>query len=241
MSSFRSKIGIFILICSFIFLIFGFNFNLTGSVIAEYFKEKYFIFRMAGFVSLFISILMLTERRDLDAIMLDAIIIPIGNKYKRNIRRAKKGAEEEAKYYVISGYRDKNRPIKESQTADIYRELRKYGIKPSEIKIESESRDTLENAMNSLNKLKGLKRIGIVSYPEHLKRFNYIINKAKKEGFIDEDIEIVNIPTEETFMEKAYGVVGNIEERYRLRNGIERAQKKKNSWVRKVVKKVLEH
>lgn len=240
MSQFRNKIGIFILVCSFIFLTFGFNFNLTGSVIAEYFKEKYFIFRMVGFVSLFISILMMTERRSLDITILDAIIVPTGNKNERNITRAQVGAKEKAAYYVISGYRDKNKPMKESQTADVYRELRKYGIKPPEMKIESESINTLENAIDSLNKLKGLKRIGIVSYPQHLKRFNYIINKAKKEGLVDEDIEIVNIPTKETFMEKAYGVLGNIKERYRLRRGIEKAQKAKRSWIGDLIKKVLE-
>jgi len=240
MSSFKNKMGIFILICSFIFLTLGFDFNLTGSVIAEYFKEKYLIFRMAGFVSLFISILMLTERKSLDTTILDAIIVPTGNKNERNITRAQVGAKEKAGYYVISGYSNKYKPIKESQTAEVYRELRKYGIKPSQMKIESESKDTLENAMNSLSKLKGLKRIGIVSYPKHLKRFDYIIDKAKKEGLIDEDIEIVNIPTEETLIEKAYGVVGNIEEKYRLRNGIEKAQKKKKSWIGDLIKKVLE-
>lgn len=235
MANFKSKTGIFLLIFSLIFLIFGIKFNLTGNVILEYFNGKSLVLRVVGFILLFISILMLTGRRSLDA-----VIIPTGDLYERNIRRTKRGVEEKAKYYLISGYLDKDKPIKESQITDIYTELRKYGIKPSEIKIENKSKNTLENAIYSLNKLKGLKRIGIVSYPEHLKRFEYIINKAKKEGLVDEDIKIIKIPTKQTLKEGIYGVLGNIKEKYKLKGGIKRAQENKIGWFGKLIKKVLD-
>jgi hypothetical protein len=234
MRGFKRKIGVFLLICSFIFLIWGINSNLTGNLIREYFNNNFMLIHLLGLILLIFGIILFLERKSLDA-----VIIPTGG-YEKNIKRTKRAKDEEAKYYLISGYIDKNRSIKESQTADIYKELRKYGIKPSQMIIESRAKDSLDNVIYSLGKLKGLKIIGIVSYPKHLKRYEYIINKAKKEGIVDKDIEIVKIPTEENLKEKVYGVLGNIKERYKLRNGIEKAQKNKTGWFGKVIKKIID-
>ena len=182
----KKKIGIFLLICSFILLIWGINSNLTGNVISEYFSNTLTIIHILGLIFLLFGAVLFLERKSLDA-----VIIPTGHLYERNIKRAKRGSEEKAKYYIISGYLDKNKPVRESQTADIYNALIKYGINSSDIKIERRSKDSLENAIFSLNKLKGLKTIGIVSYPEHLKRFEYIINKAKKELSILNTINLI--------------------------------------------------
>lgn len=235
MSNLKNKLSVILLICALIFLMVEIKFSLTGNVTSEYFGGKLFLIRIIGFVLLFISILMLTTNKSLDA-----VIIPTGDLYERNIRRAKKGVEKSAKYYLITGYIDKNKPVKESQIAEIYNELRKYGIKPSQMKIESESKDSLDNILYSLNKLKGLKRIGIVSYPEHLKRFEYIINKGKKEGIINKEIEFVEIPTEQNIKEKTYGILGNIKEKYRLRNGVEKAKYNKPSIIGRTIKKIME-
>lgn len=212
----------------------GFKFNSTGNFIREYFNNNFMLIHLLGLILLVFGIILFLERKSLDA-----VIIPTGG-YEKNIKRTKRAKDEEAKYYLISGYINKNRPIKESQTADIYRELRRYGIKPSQMIIESRAKDSLDNVIYSLGKLKGLKSIGIVSYPEHLKRFEYIINKAKKEGIVNKDIEIVKIPTKENLKEKVYGVLGNIKERYKLRNGIEKARHNKTGWFGEVIKKIID-
>ena len=222
MVNIKRRASIFLLICSFIFLTFEFKLSLTGNFINEYFSNNFVLPHLIGLILFIMGIIFFLQKTSLDA-----IIIPTGGDEK-NIKRTKRAAEEKAKYYLISGYIDKNEHIKNSQTAGIYRELRKYGIKPSEIKIENKAKDSLDNIIYSMNKLKGMKRIGIVSYPEHLKKFEYIINKAKKEGVIDKEIE------------KVYGVLANMKERYRLRNGIETAKDNKTGLVGNLIKKIVD-
>lgn len=234
MRGLKRKIGIIVLIFSLVLLIWGVNFDLTGNFVKEYFKGGFELVHIFGLMLFLVGMILFAQRTSLDA-----VIIPTGGNEK-NIQRAKKGAEEKGKYYLISGYIEKDKPIKESQTATIYTELRKYGVKPSEIKIENMAKDSLDNIIYSMNKLKGLKKIGIVSYPEHLKRFEYIINKAKKEGIIDKDIEIVEIPTEENMKEKMYGILANIKEKYRLRKGIENAKKNKTGVIGTMIKKIVD-
>jgi len=226
-------------IMAFVFLVLAFvtsffgNFNFTGRIISE----NYFNFLPLNLIAiafLLISILMFTNKKSLDA-----IIIPTGG-HEKNIERAKRGEEKEAKYYLISGHINKNNPIKESQTAEIYNELRKYGIKPSQMKIEGKSKDSLDNIMYSLEKLKGMKNIGIVSYPKHLKRFEYIIEKAKKEKIIPSDLEITYIPTNESSKEKIYGFLALLKEKYRLRKGINQGRKKKSGFLGQIIKKITD-
>jgi len=218
---------------SIIFLSIGIK-GITGNIIKEYFQGDFLSLHIIGLVFLLVSFLILSSRKTLDA-----IIVSTGDE-KSDIERPKKASKQKAKYYVISGEIDKTRPIKEQQTATIYRELRKQGIKPSQVKIEGKSGDTLENALYSLKKLKGMKNIGIVSYPQHLKRFKYIINKAQEENLIPNNLNITYIPTKETSKDKIYGFLGLLKEKYRLRHGIEEAKKHKTGWVGNSLKKVLE-
>jgi len=218
---------------SIIFLSTGIK-GITGNIIVEYFKGGFLSLRVIGLVLLFISTLILTSKKSLDA-----IIISTGDE-KTDIERPKKASKQKTKCYVISGEIDKTKPIKDQQTATIYRELRKYGIKPSQIKIEGESGDTLENTLYSLKKLKGMKNIGIVSYPQHLKRFKYIINKAKEENLVPHNLKVSYIPTKETPKDKMYGFLGLLKEKYRLRHGIIEAKEHKTGWVGNSIKKALE-
>ena len=209
------KLGVFLLVVSLILLLIGFNVKITGQTIGG--GNFFSLFKILGISLFFISLLMLASKRTLDA-----IIIPLGPSYKEDIERTKRALKEYekkgTKYFVISGEKGKPK-LKESQS-NIYKELRKYGIKPSQMKIEGKSKNTLENVIYSLKKLKGVKDIGIVSYPKHHERFEYIINKAKKEGIIPGNIRIHKIKTKQTPKEWIYGTLANIKERYRLRKGI---------------------
>jgi len=216
----KRLIGILLLVCSVVLMFFGFDFNITGNFVKNYFEGNFIFIHILGFVFLFVSVILLTSRKTLDA-----IIIPTGGETKEDIERASRAGKEKikVKYFIISGGRGAN-PLPESERANIYRELRRHGIKPSQIKIEGKSSDTLENVIYSLKKFKDFKKIGIVSYPQHLNRFEYIINKAKEEGIINKDVEIEKIPTKQTAKQFIYGILGNVKERYRLRYGIRKAE-----------------
>lgn len=169
---------------------------------------------------------------------MDEIIVPTGDETS-DIDRPKAASKVKADYFLISGYIDNNRPIKNQQTATIYRELRKKGITPEHMKIEGKSHDSLENALYSFEKLEGMKNIGISSYPMHLKRYKEIVKEMKKEGMISKDVHVTYIPTKESFNEKVYGILGLIKEKYRLRHGIKEAQKNKTGWFGNLIKKVV--
>jgi len=213
----KKKRSALILLLLSVFL-FSLNFspNLTGAFVNGN-QSIFNILTLLGFVFLMASFIIFTSRQTLDA-----IIIPTGG-FKENAKRTKRAlAEYEkrgTKYFVISGEKEKPK-LRESHRNQIYRELRKYGIKPSQMKIEGKSKNTLENALYSLKKLRGFKDIGIVSYPEHLERFEYIVKKAKEGGEIPKDVTIHQIKTKQTLQEWIYGTLANIKERYRLRKGI---------------------
>lgn len=230
----KKQIGIITLLFSITFLGIGIQ-GITGNIITEYFQGDFLSLHIIGLILLFISIFIFTSRKSLDA-----IIIPTAGYKEEDLERTKRTEKVKTKYYLISGEKEEDKPFKETSRATIYKELRKYGIKPSQIKIEGESGDTLENILFSLKKLKDMKEIGIVSYPQHLKRFEYIINKAKEENLIPYDLRVTYLPTKEKSKEKIYGSLGLLKEKYRLRHSIKEAKKHKTGWLGNSIKKVLE-
>jgi|SRR3989344_527262 len=224
----NKKIGLIFLMISIILFIIP-SISITGNIIAEKFLNNSYFF-ISGLIFLFISFLILASRQSLDA-----IIIPTGPSIEIGKERADIAAEaykeRQAKLLLISG---KDSAKKDSQRYAIYKELRRYGIKPGEIRIEHASRDTIENILFSLKKIKerGLRDIGIASNPSHLDRFEMIIERAKKEGIIDDNFKIYRLETKETFGESVYGFFANLFNRYKLRHGIEKSSEYKTpSWI----------
>ncbi len=167
---------------------------------------------------------------------LDAILVLGSVQTKKSQRRADKGAEAFKEYHpsviiASGGNTPRLNPKYKHEAEIIYRELRKKGIKPKNIHIESSSQNTLENILNSFKKING-KKVGIVSSPSQLKRINYIINKAKEEGYIEKDVEIENIETEEGLGDKIYESLGGIFDKYNLRKGIDEALPDKRGFKR---------
>jgi len=225
--------GLFLFITSLTILFYKINFNLTGNLIRNYFQESTLI-HILGFSLLFVSLILFLYRKNLDA-----VIIPTGPSIDEGFERAHKTGEyyekgNKIKYFVISG------EDKKHSSNTIYRELRRHNIKSSKIKIENKSHDTLENVIYSMKKLKNAKRIGIVSYPQHLNRFEYIIKKAKEEGIIDKNIKIEKIPIKQNANEFFYGIIANLKERYRLRHGIKEAERHKTGKFGQFIKKLID-
>ena len=192
--------------------------NITGAVINE-FKSGQSIISLLALVLFGISVFLLITRKSLDA-----IIIPLGDPIeKKRVGRAieeyNKEMEEDPKgkhaYFVISGERG-NVDLKDSERYMTYNELRKHDIKPSQMVIEGKSYNTMENILNSLKEIKkrGGREVGIASYPWHLKRFDYIIGQAKKEGIVDKDFKIHRLETSETVKEEIYGILSYLLEKY---------------------------
>ena len=170
---------------------------------------------------------------------LDAIMIPTGG-YEENAKRTKRAAERYAngggKILLISGAIEK--PVKTSQVYEIEKQLRSYGIKPSQIMVEGKSKSTLDNMLYSLEKLKkiGAKKIGIAAPTSQLDRFESIIHQAKKEGLVDKDFTIYRLRVPEDFKKRIYGTVARLVYDYKLSRGLRYAKEHESSnllnWIK---------
>jgi len=59
-----------------------------------------------------------------------------------------------------------------------------------------------------------VKDIGIVSYPDHLDRFENYLKEAKQKGTIPKRVKIHRIETDETLKEEAYGKLAKLKDKY---------------------------
>ena len=202
------------------------SFNLTGGMIGANLKINYSF--ILGLIFLMLSFVSFTLHRKLDA-----ILIPTGGSYETDIERTDRAAKEYltgnegTKYLIISGTLG-GKKLSKSQRANIYRLLRQYRIKPKEIRIEGESKNSLENLLNSIKRAKklGVKSIGIASNPSHLDRYEDILKAAKKEGIADKNFKIYRLETNESFADRFYGAISRLFYRYKLSKGIEEAKKR---------------
>lgn len=205
------------------------HFNVTGDVISEISQGQNIIYAISLAFFLISVFLFLVKPS------LDAIVIPTGDPIqKKRVKKAyEEGKENPNQIYLITGRIDQ--PIKKSEVYGIYEELRKHYIETSKIRIEGKSVNTLENVLNSFEKLKkmGAREVGMVSYPRHLDRFEYIIKKAKKEGIIDKDFKVHRIETSQTLKEDIYGILAYLLEMYNLRHGFKGYKRDRDSFIEK--------
>ena len=201
----KDKVGACFFSTGLFFLLVSAYSKITGNIVLGSLENHvgYLSYStIIGFVFLIVSFIIFTSRESLDA-----IVIPTGggeydsetNMYSQDRDRAQKAIRRrnrlnERGYYVISGARHDDEKVKGGQVYSIYNFLREHGIKPSEIMIEGKSKDTLENVLYTLKKVKnreeknGVGRpwnIAFVSYPEHLERFDDFEKEAIKRGVIE--------------------------------------------------------
>jgi len=223
---YKVESALFFLMVSIVFLLISFKPTMIGGVIGVNSKISYFYLFSIGFF--LASVLIFATRQTLDAIM-----IPTGS-YKLDRERTDRAVKDDEavkedhpekshQIYLISGRidRDEKGSAKDSQVYGIYKRLREYGIKPVKIRIEGKSKNTLENVLFSLEKLKkmGAHDIGIASYSTHLDRFEDLIKQAKKEGLIGKDFRVHRLETPEGLKEKLYGTIHRAVYRYELAHG----------------------
>lgn len=221
----KRKIGFVLLIISFISILMTVQGTVTGYVIVGQASPHEF-FYIVPLVFFLMSLLLLTSRT-----YLDAIIVPTEASTSRIKNKARVASEayrtHHAKVIVASGgvmpYMD---PQYKHEAHVVYKELRKAGIRPAEIRVDGTSRDNLENILHSLKKLEGTGAtdIGIVSYPAHLDRFENIIKKAREEGLISEETHFHRIETDQTLTETLWEIPAKILTNYQLRRGVRGAK-----------------
>ncbi len=211
----KLSIGLLFLGSSIAFLLISFNPTISGGVINI--NTGISPIFVAGLIFFILALAVFISRQTLEA-----IIIPTGT-LEADILRTDTAVKEREKlkktgYFVISGYYPHGNleGIRKSQDYRIYKRLREYDPKviPAEMMVEGQSHDTLENTLYSLKKIKqraekegrtGALDVGIVTYPDHFKRFKDFYKKAVERGLIGKgDFRLHEIPTPETEEDRKY-------------------------------------
>jgi uncharacterized SAM-binding protein YcdF (DUF218 family) len=238
---YKRKIGAMLFITSIFLLIISLKATITGNVIFNSFESSSYNYFLVLAI-LFISLIFLTSKRNLDA-----ILIAGKSTEKLNRQRARKvvrmyNNKELNENILIVASGGKTQGLNKKYTSEahmMYEELRKGGIKPKNIGIENLSQDTIENIRYSFTKfLKNKKNIGVVANPLQIDRIKYIINKAKKENLINQGVKIYGLKTHEK-KERAYEFISKYLTMFALRNGVKNA-KLPGGNIKKVVNNLME-
>jgi hypothetical protein len=241
------KKHILLLVVGFVFLFNSVYPSITGAVIGDGYgivNELSFIIGMAFLIGFFVL--------HIHSKSLEAIVIPTGS-LEADEERSERAMieypkdEEKTPYILVTGdiHRDAHGRIKkDSQQSSIYKELRgKYGLTPSDMIIEGKSRDTLENFLYSIRKLKkkDIKKIEISTNRTQYWRFKMFEREAKKEGLIGEDFEISPLYTDESFSQFAYGTLALAKDylRVKVAGSLKKAVKNKGGIIGNIFKEIL--
>ncbi len=229
------------------FLFFSVNVTFTGAIIGTSLQVSNMFLFILSLIALLGALLSYASDR-----ALESLVIPTGgspNIEEKRLETAMKqyGREEPKPYILVTGRIDRNkygRPSRSSQYR-LYSELRKkYGLKPSDMIIEGQSKDTLENFLYSIKKLqkKGINKIKIATNPTQFWRFRMFEKRAKKEGLIDKSFEMEPLYTEESGREFIYGILAYIKDSSRLAvaGSLEKADNYKEGTFGENLKKSLE-
>jgi uncharacterized SAM-binding protein YcdF (DUF218 family) len=239
------RIGIVFLITGIVLLFGSLEFTFSGAVIGTGVSIKNSLLFILSLSCLMVSFIMLVAEKSLEA-----IVIPTGGETNESRTRGAMTlykSRKEKPYVLISGEieRDSNKiPKKESQQYEIYKELRKeYGLRPSDIIVEGKSKDTLENFLFMLKKLKkkGINRLEISTNPTQYWRFKLFERQARSEGLIDESFEMEPVYNRESPKQFLYGLLAYAKDYLRVKSSdsLEEARKKKIGSLGEYFKRLL--
>ncbi|MFH1452327.1 MAG: YdcF family protein [archaeon] len=216
------KLSLVLLLVGFVFLSLSFEVTITGAVIGrgvEVSNVLFFILSLTFFIGSFVLYVVNKS--------LESLVIPTGNleEDEKRVETAMRSyvRTKDKPYVLVSGeiHRDESGgPRRESQQYSIYKKLREqYGLKPSDLIIEGKSRDTLENFLNSVEKLKrkGVNHLKIATNQTQYWRFKLFEREAKREGLVDGSFEIEPLYTSESPREFVYGVLAYVKDYFRIK------------------------
>ena len=160
---------------------------------------------------------------------LESIVIPTGG---RNLEENQKRLETAMRHYFENG----QTPYilitgGDSYLPAIYKGARKFGLKPTDFIIEGRSKDTLENFLYSIEKLKERKisSVKIATNLTHYWRFKLFEREGKKKNFIDDSFRIEPAYTSENPRELVYGILAYVKDyiRVKLTDSLGKRQKQR--------------
>jgi hypothetical protein len=241
------KLPLVLLLAGFIFLLLSVDVTFTGAVIGTDIEIKntpFFIFSLVFFMA---SLVLFVVNKSLESLVIPTGTLEADQRRVETAMRSYIHTKEPRPYVLISGeiHRDeRGRPKKESQQYSIYKELREhYGLKSSDFIIEGKSRDTLENFLYSIKKLKRKKvnHIKIATNPTQYWRFKLFEREAKREGLIDNSFEVEPLYTSETPKEFIYGVLAYVKDYVRVKSAgsLENAEKQRTGSFGNFLKNML--
>jgi len=201
-------------------LAFSFNRSLTGAVVGTSSVSN--LSFVLTFALLIASFFVLTSKS------LDAIMIPTGGHGER-IKRALKDYDGKTPL-LIAGMINRGEygtNLKNTESSQIVKELRKNGIGYDQMILEGKSRDSLENFYNSLRKFEKLKKLAIATDDYQFERFKMYLERGKQTGEIPKDLEIEQLNTNKkyTLGERVYGILAYYKDLYRTRKGLKEGLK----------------
>ena len=240
------KVHLVLFFTGIIFLSLSVDVTFTGAVIGTNVKitnNLFFIFSLTFFMA---SLVLYVVNKSLES-----LVIPTGTLEadQKRVGTAMKSytRTKDKPYVLVSGkiHRDeKGRPKRESQQYSIYKELMGYyGLKPSDLIIEGKSRDTLENFLYSIKKLKKkrINHIKIATNPTQYLRFKLFEKKAKREGLINNSFKIEPLYTSESPKEFVYGILAYVKDYFRVKSAgsLKKAEKHKIGSMGNFLKNIL--
>jgi len=241
------KISVLFLGLGFIFLFSSVYFSVTGAVIGNnniVANKLSLIIGLSFLIGFFIL--------HIHSKSLEAIVIPTGDLEADEKRTERAMAEyprdeEKTPYVLVTGdikYDAHGKIKKDSQQSSIYKELRnKYNLNPSDMIIEGKSRDTLENFLYSIKKLKKKKidKMEISTNRTQYWRFKMFEQEAKREGLIKDSFEITPLYTQESLSQFAYGTLALMKDYIRVKSAgsLKNASKNKSGGISNFLKKIL--
>ncbi|GEM_PF-6167013 len=183
----KLSLGILSLIMSLFLFLWGNNATFLGASIGiKNFTPIPYVSLVIFAVGFF---LIMTRQKSLEAIM-----VPTGSGGKIDEQRALVGAkvyhEHPDSLVIISGI--VKGKFLGSQSAGIYKTLRRAGVPRGHIEIEGKSKDTLENVRCASKILtdEGVQRLYVATDKDHARRIGMLFQTAKSEGLVPESLKV---------------------------------------------------
>ncbi|MCR4327550.1 MAG: YdcF family protein [Nanoarchaeota archaeon] len=241
------KLPLVLLFAGFIFLFLSVDVTLTGAVIGTDIKITNSLFFVFGLTFFMASLILFVANKSLESLVIPTGTLEADEKRVETAMRSYSHTKEPKPYVLVSGeiHRDeRGRPKPDTQQYSIYKELREhYGLKPSDFIIEGKSRDTLENFLYSIKKLKRKKvnHMKIATNPTQYWRFKLFEREAKREGLVDDSFEVEPLYTSESPKEFVYGVLAYVKDYVRVKSAgsLERAEKQRTGSFGSFLKNML--
>jgi hypothetical protein len=199
------KLPLFLFLGGFVFLVLSFDVTFTGAVIGTDIGISNKFFFIVSLIFFIMGLILLTKSTGLEY-----LVIPTGWEEPR-IKKAKE--ELDRHYYdgiVITGHVNKGE-LKGSHRQFYYKELRKYGIKPNQMRV-LDGIDSEEDILYLGNFVMPGDTLSFDTFPLHFHEYKLLIDKAIRDGKFPKGVKLKNLKINQGLKETIYGAAGWAEE-----------------------------